>query len=229
MIEEFWKFTIQGFVPWSAVTEPIVFAPLRSITEELVVAVAIEPPIMTAAIEPRTSVCTVPETLWLAGGVNDAAIDPEIMATATEPDDTVIIEEFENVCNHGAPPWKATTEPAVLTFGVPTIVAATLPEIGKIPPEIELTTVTLFVTTAATEPETGKIPPAIELVTVHGLVPCVATTLPLTFCVVGKLLTLTAPETDWLAGGVKVAAMEPLIMATATEERMSTCTVPDTL
>ena len=32
----------------------------------------------------KLSTCTVPETLWLAGGVNDAAIEPPIITTATE-------------------------------------------------------------------------------------------------------------------------------------------------
>ena len=38
--------------------------------------------------------------------------------------------------------------------------------------------------------------------------------------------TCTVPLTDWFAGGVKEAAIEPPIMTVATEPRTSVCTVP---
>jgi hypothetical protein len=124
-----------------------------------------------------------------------------ITATATEPWATVITDAL--------PTKKAATEPFTFTEFVTT--AATEPDIGKIPPAREETTVTcpeievicVPAWNAATEPAMfhGVVPwnetiepdtfrfvfvmvaatPARELTTCHGVVPWVATTEPDTF------------------------------------------------
>ena len=83
--------------------------------------------------------------------------------------------------------------------------ADTEPEIGKIPPAIELTTVTF--PAIPTEPDTlwlaGPEPPTVTTEPDTNTVPCTETagvltipTFPDTDWFVGKLLMLTAPETD---------------------------------
>ena len=91
-----------------------------------------------------------------------------------------------------------------------------------------------LVTVAATDPEIGKIPPARELTTVQGFVTCVTGTVPitleprvpLTLWLPGRLLTDTAPDTDWFAGGVNMLAILPPIITVATEPWMFAATVP---
>ena len=62
---------------------------------------------------------TVPDTLWLAGGVNEAAIEPETIATATELCATVMTEPVVTpATENGTVPWKATTDPEFGTYAI---------------------------------------------------------------------------------------------------------------
>src|SRR3990167_681391 len=98
-MEEFENVVVQGFVPCRAVMEPIMAELFKSITDELVVAVATEPPIITAATDPLVftihglvpcKVATEPITAALLSNITEelvvaVATDPPIITVATDP------------------------------------------------------------------------------------------------------------------------------------------------
>src|SRR3990167_568538 len=75
--------TVQGLVPWSVATEPIILSPPSNITDELVVAVATEPPIINTGACPNIDAPTI--TLEGIVETREVIIVPR-GKDATEPD-----------------------------------------------------------------------------------------------------------------------------------------------